>query len=79
MTSRIAPTPFAARFDLRLPLVQAPMVGATTPALVAAASNAGALGSLGGASFAPEKLAAEIAAVRAATRRAFAVNLFVLP
>lgn len=45
MTSRIAPTPFAARFDLRLPLVQAPMVGATTPALVAAASNAGALGS----------------------------------
>ncbi|MCQ8216321.1 nitronate monooxygenase [Burkholderia pseudomallei] len=79
MTSRIAPTPFAARFNLRLPLVQAPMVGATTPALVAAASNAGALGSLGGASFAPEKLAAEIAAVRAATRRAFAVNLFVLP
>ncbi len=46
MTSRIAPTPFAVRFDLRLPLVQAPMVGATTPALVAAASNAGALGSL---------------------------------
>ncbi|WP_323119427.1 NAD(P)H-dependent flavin oxidoreductase [Burkholderia alba] len=79
MTARFVSSPFAERFDLRLPLVQAPMVGATTPALVAAASNAGALGSLGGASFAPEKLAAEVSAVRAATRRPFAVNLFALP
>jgi nitronate monooxygenase len=71
-------TPFAERFGLRLPLVQAPMVGATTPALVAAASNAGALGSLGAGAMTAEKLAAEVAEIRAATTRPFGVNLFVL-
>lgn len=72
-------SPFAERFDLRLPVVQAPMAGATTPALVAAASNAGALGSLGAANLTPEKLEADVAAIRSATSRPFAVNLFVLP
>mgnify|MGYP001604395764 CR=1 FL=1 len=71
-------TPFAERFGLRLPLVQAPMVGATTTALVAAACNAGALGSLGGGAMTPEKLAAEVAEIRAMTSRPFGVNLFVL-
>ncbi|MBC8924168.1 nitronate monooxygenase, partial [Escherichia coli] len=42
-------------------------------------SNAGALGSLGAAAFAPERLATEVDAIRAATDRPFAVNLFVLP
>ncbi|WP_175978572.1 nitronate monooxygenase [Burkholderia sp. BCC1047] len=72
-------TPFSARFGLRLPLVQAPMVGATTTAMVAAASNAGALGSLGAGALAPERIDAEVAAIRAATDRPFAINLFVLP
>uniref|UniRef100_UPI001CC41411 nitronate monooxygenase n=1 Tax=Burkholderia diffusa TaxID=488732 RepID=UPI001CC41411 len=72
-------TPFSERFGLRLPLVQAPMVGATTAAMVAAASNAGALGSLGAGAFEPDRLATEVAAIRAATARPFAVNLFVLP
>jgi nitronate monooxygenase len=76
-TSRSLP-PFAERFGLRLPLVQAPMVGATTPALVAAASNAGALGVLGAGAMTPEKLAAEVAEIRAATSRPFGINLFVL-
>ncbi|MBN3799516.1 nitronate monooxygenase, partial [Burkholderia sp. Ac-20392] len=44
MSARLFSTPFSERFGLRLPLVQAPMVGATTTAMVAAASNAGALG-----------------------------------
>lgn len=79
MNAKRYPSPFAARFELRLPLVQAPMVGATNPSLVAAACNAGALGCLGAASLAPEQLAAEVAAIRAATSRPFAVNLFVLP
>ncbi|MEK6367662.1 MAG: nitronate monooxygenase [Burkholderia gladioli] len=69
---------FAEGFGLRLPLVQAPMLGASPAAMVAAVSNAGALGSLGGAGLAPERLAAEIETIRAATARAFAVNLFVL-
>lgn len=71
-------TPFAQRFGLRVPLVQAPMVGgATTPALVAAVSNAGGLGFLAGAALSPEKIASEVAAIRALTDRPFGVNLFV--
>ncbi|MDY7807331.1 nitronate monooxygenase [Burkholderia stagnalis] len=78
MSAHSLSTPFAERFGLRLPLVQAPMVGATTPAMVAAASNAGALGSLGAGALPPERLADEVAQIRAATDRPFAVNLFVL-
>lgn len=73
-------TQFAERFGMRLPVVQAPMVGgATTPAMVAAASNAGAFGFLAGAALAPEKIASEVAAIRALTDRPFGVNLFALP
>lgn len=38
------PTPFCDLVDIKLPIVQAPMGGATTPELVAAVSNAGGLG-----------------------------------
>ncbi|KWZ35900.1 NAD(P)H-dependent flavin oxidoreductase [Burkholderia anthina] len=79
MSARSFSTPFSERFGLRLPLVQAPMVGATTTAMVAAASNAGALGSLGAGALAPERIGTEVAAIRAATDRPFAINLFVLP
>lgn len=61
---------------IRLPIVQAPMAGVSSPAMAAAASDAGALGSIGvGAS---DALAARrmIDAVRAATRAPFNVNLF---
>ncbi|WP_233878951.1 NAD(P)H-dependent flavin oxidoreductase [Paraburkholderia flagellata] len=72
-------TPFSRRFGLRLPLVQGPMAGGpTTPALVAAVSNAGGLGFLAGAALAPEKIASEVAAIRALTDKPFGVNLFVL-
>lgn len=65
-------------FGLAGPLVVAPMAGGpTTPALVAAASEAGALGSLGGAYLSPTALAAAIAETRARTSKPFAVNLFV--
>jgi nitronate monooxygenase len=61
----------------RYPIVQAPMAGGfTTPELVAAVSNAGALGSLGGAVLAPDELRDAIAAIRRLTDRPFAVNLF---
>ena len=61
------------------PIIQAPMAGGlTTPALVAAVSNAGGLGSLAAALLSPERIAAEIAAVRKLTERPFNVNLFVL-
>jgi nitronate monooxygenase len=61
----------------RYPLVQAPMAGGfTTPELVAAVSDAGALGSLGGAMLPPDALRDAIHAVRSLTDRPFAVNLF---
>jgi nitronate monooxygenase len=61
----------------RYPIVQAPMAGGfTTPELVAAVSNAGALGSLGGAILEPGELQAAIAAIRRLTDRPFAVNVF---
>jgi nitronate monooxygenase len=59
------------------PIIQAPMAGATTPALAAAAANGGGLGSLGCAFTGPEKLWEEIAELRSMTNRAFNLNFFV--
>lgn len=60
------------------PIVQGPMAGgATTPALVAAVSNGGALGSLPTSLFTPQAMRSQIEQVRALTARPFAVNLFV--
>jgi len=62
----------------RLPLVAAPMAGGpSTPALVIAAADAGALGFLAGGYKTPADMAGEIARVRSATPGAFGVNLFV--
>ena len=66
------------RLGIRLPIVGAPMGGGpSTPVLVAAVSEAGGLGSLAGGYLSPDRLRADIAAVRAATSKPFAVNLFV--
>lgn len=70
-------TPLARALGLRLPIIQAPMAGGpTTPALVAAVSAAGGLGSLAGALRTPDELRADIRSVRSRTDRPFAVNLF---
>ncbi len=61
---------------VRLPLVQAPMAGTTTPELVAAVSDAGALGSFGGAVSSPDALREAIREIRGRTDAPFAVNLF---
>jgi nitronate monooxygenase len=59
------------------PIIQAPMAGGpSTPELVAAVSNAGALGSLGSAYSTPEQIAADSKKVRALTGKPFNVNLF---
>jgi nitronate monooxygenase len=66
-----------AQLGLKGPLIQAPMAeGATTPELVAAVSNAGALGSLGGAYLSPAELESSIRQIKRLTQRPFAVNLF---
>jgi nitronate monooxygenase len=73
------PSRFTASVGVRYPIIQAPMAGgATTPELVAAVSNAGALGSLGAAMSSPAAIKEGIARIRALTDRPFNVNLFVL-
>jgi nitronate monooxygenase len=63
---------------LRRPVVVAPMAGGpSTPELVVAAADAGAVGFLAAGYKTPAAMAAEIAAVRAATIERFGVNLFV--
>lgn len=70
-------TALATRFDLQQSVIQAPLAGGgDTPALVAAVSEAGGLGSIGAAYLTPEAIAEAGAAVRAATDRPFAINLF---
>lgn len=65
------------RVGIRLPIVQAPMAGGwTTARLIAEVSEAGGLGSIGGAASGPDQLRALIREVRSLTGRPFAVNLF---
>lgn len=58
------------------PIIQAPMAGVSTPALAAAVSNSGGLGSLGLGASNVEQSRAMIQATRALTSRSFNVNLF---
>lgn len=70
-------TPLCDRLGIRLPIVQAPMPSTSTPELVAAVSQAGALGSFGSAYTQPEAMQRDAEAVRARTHLPFNVNLFV--
>ena len=71
-------TPLCDVLGTRLPIIQAPMAGGSnTPALVAAAANAGALGSFGFAYTQPEALQREVEAVRALTSAPINLNFFV--
>jgi len=58
------------------PIIQAPMAGVSTPAMAAAVSNAGALGSIAVGAADAEGGRSMIEAVRAQTGRPFNVNLF---
>jgi nitronate monooxygenase len=60
------------------PIIQAPMAGTDTPEFVAAACNAGVLGSLGAQYRTPEEITRAIADIRRLTDKPFAVNLFAL-
>ena len=61
------------------PIIQAPMAGSATPALAAAVSNAGGLGSLGCAEMQADELAAHVAKLRAGTSHPFNLNFFAHP
>src|SRR5215467_4815582 len=65
------------RLGIQHPIIQAPMAGGgDTPRLVAAVSEAGALGSIGAAYLTPQQIVEAARAVRALTSRPFGINLF---
>ena len=68
------PTAFTDLVGLDLPLVQAPMATVTTPELVAAVSDAGALGSLACGLLTPEEIGGAVTEIRRRTSRPFALN-----
>jgi nitronate monooxygenase len=68
------------RLGIRYPIIQAPMAGGpTTPKLVAAVGNAGALGSFGFAYAEPATITEQYQAARAQTPAPIHINLFVDP
>ena len=62
--------------DIELPIVQAPMAGASTPELVAAVSNAGGLGAHGVAMLSLEQMAADAERIRTMTNRSYMLSFF---
>ncbi|WP_459641371.1 NAD(P)H-dependent flavin oxidoreductase, partial [Flavobacterium sp. CGRL2] len=63
-------------FKIDHPIIQAPMLGVTTPEMTAAASNAGALGSLALGDLPADKCIELIKATKELTNKPFAVNIF---
>ncbi|QQZ39755.1 nitronate monooxygenase [Pseudomonas sp. SK3(2021)] len=61
---------------IELPIIQAPMAGATTTAMVIAAAQAGALGSLPCAMLSPEQIRQEVQTIRQATSAPLNLNFF---
>jgi nitronate monooxygenase len=70
-------TPLCELLGIEFPIIQAPMAGGvTTPQLVAAVSEAGALGSFGFAYTQPETMQRDAELVRERTKAPFNLNLF---
>lgn len=67
------------RLGIELPIIQAPMAGAATPALAAAVSNAGALGSLGFGTSSIAAIGEQVDAFSNRSNRALNWNFFCHP
>ncbi|WP_101068140.1 NAD(P)H-dependent flavin oxidoreductase [Roseovarius salinarum] len=67
---------FCELLGLDHPVIQAPMAGTSGPALAAAVSNAGGLGSLGCATLPPQRLRDEMRALAERTNRPVNLNFF---
>jgi nitronate monooxygenase len=61
---------------VELPVIQAPMAGATTTEMVIATSEAGGLGSLPGAMLSIDQMRSALDQIRATTRKPINVNFF---
>ena len=68
---------FSETVGIQHPIIQAPMAGVTTPEFVAAAAEAGVLGSIGAGYLSGEATREFIREVKKLTDKPFAVNLFV--
>jgi len=68
---------FCTRFNLRLPILLAPMAGACPPSLSAAVANAGGLGACGALIMPPAAIVAWIGEFRAASNGAVQLNLWI--
>lgn len=64
------------KLELELPIIQAPMAGVSTPAMAAAVSNAGALGSIGVGAVDASGAREMILATKQLTEKSFNVNVF---
>jgi nitronate monooxygenase len=67
---------FLRTLGITMPIIQAPMAGVSTPAMAAAVSNAGGLGSIGVGASNAEAARRMIASVREASDRPLNVNVF---
>jgi nitronate monooxygenase len=68
---------FCQAYDLRIPILLAPMAGACPPSLSIAVGNAGGLGACGGLLMQPAAIKAWASEVRASTNGAFQLNLWI--
>jgi len=65
--------------SLPIPILQAPMAGASSDAMAIAVSRAGGMGSLAAAGVAPDEIGPAVEAIRAQTDAPFGVNLLMAP
>lgn len=68
---------FCRRFDMQVPILLAPMAGASAPSLSIAVANAGGLGSCGALLMQPEEIIAWAAEVRSKSNGGFNLNLWI--
>jgi nitronate monooxygenase len=68
---------FCKDYDLRMPILLAPMAGACPPAMSAAVGTAGGMGACGALLMEPDQIAGWARDVRAATNGAFQLNLWI--
>ena len=68
---------FCERFGLRMPILLAPMAGASAPSLSIAVANAGGLGACGAVLMKPDEIVAWAKEVRAGTEGPFQINLWI--
>lgn len=68
---------FCAQYELRIPILMAPMAGACPPALATAVGNAGGMGACGALLMQAEDITAWASTVRSSTNGAFQLNTWI--